>query len=372
MAINSQMGNFLPLQASIHNDKKLNHYLESSIDNPILKMVKSQNGGTNNINILYNIEENICFQIVKRLENALFPCPNKIVVNGINGSLDKILDNQYNDNMTYTPIFKEIGNNFFLFKKGRSFNIDEVRNYISKEIIKDNEKFNILQVIGDCERFSFGGTQFAKKLLTDIVNKKNIVIEWGLTGYDNIEKECYDVNYLTSDIIDSLDVPCIANIVDYHTVEAIQKWGCSISRRCCNFLLYYNNKDCRFGDDVYISDTLCDDIICFEGGAQSFIQCINGLLLGKKILGISGIRDNLKEDSVKYFSCVEFLDLIKRNIKSMNIDIIKELYLDSCLLFNPNKGDAGEKNRLFQEGWDKLVKYKLYNHLDELYFSVKF
>ena len=250
-------------------------------------------------------------------------------------------------------------------KKIKSGNINYVgtrQTILTTMNLTSNTK--IIQIVGDCETYSVEGTKKARSVLVNILNQDGILIEYGLTGYK--DGNACDVNYLVSSIIDKYNIPSIANIVDYHTVVAIEKWKCQISNKCRNFLLVFNSDHTvKFGDDIQLSDTLCDTTICLEGGAQSFSQCVNSLLQNKKIVMLYGLRDLKKESYTRYFSCSEFLNQFI-GITEESVEKVKDKYMESVILFNPKKGDANEKQGLFDNAWNKFVEYKLRSRVDDL------
>lgn len=243
---------------------------------------------------------------------------------------------------------------------GPETNIVALRKDTLDYFSSDNAR--IVQIIGDCVMFGAKQCVFIKNVVSDLIEPSDI-IEWGLTGKYQYEHR-FDVNNFVDNLIYGLSLRSIANVVDRHTPMAINDWRlqCSVIN---NFFTVYRNKivnTALFGDDVAITDGLCDVLICVEGGIQSFLQIVNCLIDNKKCYVISGLRS---ENGAKYFSAADF---IERMLKSDNVLATKNSYFAEKELCDKTKGDACTKQALFDKAWDKFILHQVRSKLNEVVF----
>jgi len=106
-----------------------------------------------------------------------------------------------------------------------------------------------------------------------------------------------------------------------------------------------------------MTDTMCDMLICIGGGTQSFLQVCNVLTssVEKPIIYIKDAKNfHHSGDDIKYFDASEFMSLL---FKSSNPVETKELYLKKRVLYNAKKGDAVNKQLLFDNAFVKIVDH---------------
>lgn len=96
---------------------------------------------------------------------------------------------------------------------------------------------------------------------------------------------------------------------------------------------------------------MCDELLCVDGGIQSFLQCVNCLLDGKKVTFLHGLRNEIGN---QYFSCGEFFYLICCSNEIQSYEQIRDQYFKEKKLFDENKPDADTKLALFNEAWQKF------------------
>lgn len=234
-----------------------------------------------------------------------------------------------------------------------------------------------LQVIGDSAPFSATGTKTAKVFLEAILQKHDGLILWGYTG--NIDKSsgAADTNYLVNQWLEADPTryrKAMANVVDFHTVKAVEEWNCSIPSANQNFYMVYGNA--QFGDDVISSDLLTDKAVVLEGGIQSFLQMINLLSFKIKMQCLYNIRGRVAHISgrdKKFFSASEFLcalfqQTLGKTLTKEQVENFKDEYLKSRVLFDAKKPDAPTKQKLFDLAWRKFIKEQLWTRLHLCHF----
>ena len=175
-----------------------------------------------------------------------------------------------------------------------------------------------IQLIGDSNQFSEEGTIFARNFLNEKLFSGNHLIEYGYTGH--LRPRELDVNSFVNEFIEQKPQEAyrvLGNVVG-HTEIALTKWGCKVSPQIHNFVVVYNKfgmeepNFTKFGDDVIMSDMLLnaedgDEVICLEGGAQSFKQITNSLKGNLKINLVLNLR---KLENRPFFSAALFLSLV--------------------------------------------------------------
>lgn len=244
-----------------------------------------------------------------------------------------------------------------------------------------------VQIVGDSGRFSLEGTKNGKEFLEKRLPKNHLIL-WGYTGKES-ENGCTEVNQMVNQLIEadpSFLKNSLANVVDFHTVEAITKWGCSIAPNNQNFYLVYGNA--KFGDDMISSDYLTDEAFIIEGGIQSFGQLCNFISKGIPSQGIYNLRGENNPDGfnaekgqfLTYFSTCEFIDQLKKKIENegsltkVQVENFKNDYLKPQKgperhLFNPSRADASTKQALFDTAWKQFIEKSLWMKLDLCIFQ---
>src|SRR6056297_61123 len=164
---------------------------------------------------------------------------------------------------------------------------------------------NCIQVVGDVDYWDPEKIKLVEhELRYKLCSNEFSHINYGYTG--RIRDNSYGVNTMVSRIADKNEAiakKLIANVVSFHTPHAIKNWGCTTSNSCTKFVCV--GPDAKFGDDIIITDLMCGEIICVEGGIQSFRQVLNMLILDRRVPLIHGCRT---EESARYFSCSRFLN----------------------------------------------------------------
>jgi hypothetical protein len=311
----------------INYDESINSYLETK---NLIRMVKNEKP---NVSLIINFPECVHQNILNRLEHVLFPY-NRI----------KIINTLVSDDINDKKIFKVNANT----------DIDQLKHNILTNM---NFKGNIVQIVGDCVPYSISNTLYCMNFLKNNLDNFDI-IEYGMTGSKKEFDLSYDINHMTSQIIDEYNMQSIANAVDYHTIVALRDWNCTYSRLNKCIVLYVNDGKALFGDDVIISDGLCDKLICIEGGIQSFLQIVNCLNQNKSVLGLFGVRR-----ITEYFSACEFLSLLNDKMNEFEVINILNEYLKDKKLYDKNKGDAGTKQNLFNLAWNSFIQNKSWTKL---------
>lgn len=259
-----------------------------------------------------------------------------------------------------------------------------LKDYIFKHL-ELNRQTKILQVIGDSAVFSPAATKTAQEYLERFLNADESLVLWGYTGHVNKDTGAKDTNQLVNDWLDAnSDRPkrTLANIVDFHTPQAIESWNSSILTSNRNFYMVYG--DAKFGDDIISSDLITDSAVVLEGGIQTFRQMMNLLLFDLQIHCIYNIRNKIKPvvSSFQYegfFSATEFLDLLAQYIKTRtfqgfkiaekDMEEFKNNYLRTHFLFDPKKPDASTKQNLFDAAWRLFIQERLWTKVSNCHIT---
>lgn len=238
-----------------------------------------------------------------------------------------------------------------------------------------NPKSRVIQVVGDSVAFSLEGTIKAKKILRQYLSD-DVVVLYGYTSYLELDgTRC--ANGAVTDVIleKKLQKNSIANLVGFHTSSALKFWGCKGLQLQNYMLVYGDDETCRergtvFGDDVITSDYFADKMILLEGGAQSFRQVCNALLLDQEIIILSGLRSSTNAfdpDGTPYFTASKFIRDIFLNISQKKLDVrdLQSWYKNyfgkgKCYIANPQKPDFDTKQKLLDEAWDLFIRAELY------------
>lgn len=230
-------------------------------------------------------------------------------------------------------------------------------NNFTFESLPNNNK--ILQVVGNCKLYTRKHThlitEFLKQLMQVYYESGFVpVVEYGLTGfsdlYDKNYQARYDINMIVEKVCEELGVETIANTVTIHTCQAIKEWGARFSKTAKLFTVVPG----YFGDDIDVTDNICDELVCFDGGVQSFAQCINCLTLNKHVIVVGGFP------RTGYFSCAEFMEILGRCTTEDECYDAYDLYFSLVGLVNKKQNDATTKHALFQKAWNKYVKNRLW------------
>jgi hypothetical protein len=130
-----------------------------------------------------------------------------------------------------------------------------------------------------------------------------------------------------------------------------------------------------FGDDVTTSDFLTDRLLLLEGGAQSFRQVCNALLLDQEIMILSGLRAKERafaSDRTPYFTAAQFLQDIREHIaeKGDSDDDLQMWYRNyfgqsKCYIGDPKRPDFDTKQKLMDEAWSLFMHARLHLKLDK-------
>ena len=301
-------------------------------------------------------------------------------------------------------------------------------NVIKKKILKSNkmEGKKIIQIIGDSNPFPTQKVQKIIEKIKFIINQHTpFIIEYGFTGKKNDEGS--DINQIVSLLIDENNYDSIGNLVD-KSIGYLSP-PTTISQKTQIFTIVTNQPPNNkwstgsiFGDDVKLTDNLCDVLICCDGGPQSFTQFVNCLHINKirreknyikngetksifgtylenifemfnslekvneekmiDIYGIYGYREN--KDEIAIFSTVEFLNRFISNRNQIDKDTantIKDNYFKDHMLFAIRNKDGkikteleltyGDKKNIdtkrqkFNDDWNKFIDNKLWEELPD-------
>lgn len=259
-------------------------------------------------------------------------------------------------------------------------NFEKLRQEISEELAF-NETKDFIQIIGDSQNFSPKGTDFCRNYLSHLLNKyKENIILYGLTGHVDQEIKA-DTNQFLSEWLDqdiNRSKRVVANVVDKHTVEAIDSWGCTVPDNITNFFLVYTDgpkAEVKFGIDIPSSDGLTNSlVICFDGGMQSLRQIICMLNNNIKITCLQNLRD-LKDpksfdetSKLPYLSAGEYLSFLKdkiKNTETVSENKIKEYskeYLSTHALYSPKQVD-GDKAKLLNDAMEQFYQKEIWKKL---------
>ena len=418
-------GAMVQVQMLVQNQGEYENYLKpkpgvSDIDKPLIEILRPV-GVPGNVNLLYKLDPLIKTSIVKQLDSILFPHNEQMIINAIRNIPSCVSTDVIKVGCdTYYPIILEnIESGFVNFT-------DLKKLILEKMALPGNSK--IIQVVGDCSPFAPEETRFIESFirerLTGHATAKHVthdtrsvqpkpfrrpkaygrrfswapsephVVEYGFTGYDNGDSKC--TNQIVSDIIDKTQIPSLANLVAFHSVIALNR-GCKFSRVNTHKTLVYSidkgksvgdyvstpDRLVQFGDDISVTDSICDGLIVIEGGSQSFAQVINCLADNKPIHGLQRVRNLTKQEDwnektnsfIQYFSAVEFLTHIQDkiykfpNVAEITVEHIKS-FVDEYFaegrrhLFDPRRFDASTKNELFDKGMNKFIEKELWKNLD--------
>lgn len=259
---------------------------------------------------------------------------------------------------------------------------EKLRQEISNELgFKETKDF--IQIIGDSQNFSSAGTDFCRKYLSTYLQKnKECIILYGLTGHIDSTGIRADTNHFVSEWLDK-DITqskrIVANVVDKHTVSAIDTWGCTVPYSIKNYFLVYTDgpeAEVKFGGDIPSSDGLTNrQAICFDGGMQSLRQIIYMLNSNIKIIALHNLRDLNdpksfdKETKLPYLSAAEYLYFLKNKIKkpeTTTSDEIKEYskeYLSTHALYNPKQLDGDTKEQLLNDAMTQFYQNEIWKKL---------
>jgi predicted ATPase len=253
------------------------------------------------------------------------------------------------------------------------------------------KKNNAMQLIGDSNQFTREGTEWAREFLKRRFAQAGL-IEYGFTGYKTAYKS--DVNTFVNEYLDqnpSQAYRVLANIVG-HTVMALNQWGTSGSPYVRNFVVVYNDAGAvdlpkyndkfekvagftTFGDDIIISDFFFnpadnDRFVCLEGGAQSFKQATNALIIGVPVICVYNLR---KPENEQFFSAARFFKLINdayANGNEPTKEDVKRIY-DSYVktltsLWDARRPDYETKKALFEIAIKQFIDQGIYEKIPSI------
>lgn len=289
-----------------------------------------------------------------------------------------------------TNNLKRLSNNVSLFtqdingKKYRVFGIkkenqnkidfNKLRGEISKELgFAGTKKF--MQVIGDSAAFSKAGTAYGRKFIPKYLsNNENSIMLYGLTGNVSHDGSQADVNQLVSEYIDNEPEQAkrfIANVVDFHSILAMEKWGSTVPNHINNFFLVYTDgpePSAKFGDDIIVSDGLTNDkALCLGGGVQTLRQMNAMLKNDVKMDAVNGLRND-STDTLPLLSATEFFMGLKNHLASHHTTkehaaSFVHSYLQKHTLFDVARPDSGTKEALFQATMDQFYQDEIWKKL---------
>lgn len=245
----------------------------------------------------------------------------------------------------------------------------------------------IVQVVGDSSPFSQEGTKQAKEFLSFHLPVNGVVL-YGYTGHETMDgTRC--VNAAVSNIMAERGHlnKTIGNLVGFHTPMALNEWG-STGPELQHYIVVYSDdesspeKGTAFGDDITTSDFFADRLLVLDGGAQSFMQICNALLLDQKINILSGLRTPEKSEVIDsqgnetpYFSASQFLHDIASFVKERGEPLsereLQQWYHNyfgpgKCYAGDPQKPDFNKKQKMIDESWAFFIQHRLDRKLETL------
>ena len=316
---------------TMNNEIKVTNYLQEQDG---IMTIENRSG---NIKLVNQIDANTTQDMLLILDNILFP-------KTLSADITKILSGA-------GPVIN--GNTYYCV------NNDTDIAKLKETIASSGQR--IVQIVGDCVPYPTDAADICLSCI-NLILKPDDILEYGVTGSKKEDGSC-DINQIVSDLIDAYEYDAIGNLVDYHSLMAIEKWNCTYSKMCNKYTLYRDNGHAKFGDDVKVTDGLCDMLICADGGIQSFCQIINCLMQNKPVYCMSGLRS---EENNKYFSAAGFLlDLKnKKDILGAEMDVLFSKYMEDKILFNKSRPDADTKESLFKAAWTNFMEHELWTKLN--------
>ena len=266
-----------------------------------------------------------------------------------------------------------------------------------------------LEIVGDSAPFSDEGSDYVRTFLRNRFAGKHM-IEYGFTGYLNkTDHRMFDTNALLNEYLDENPIEAhrvLGNVLG-HTIIVLTSHGCQASRNVRNFVVVYNEAgttvapvydettgrqlsgSTTFGDDVTMSDYLLqadngDYLVCIEGGAQSFRQVVNALMLDVPIEFVYNVRLPDPKDGGFNFSAARFLNQVKaafadgtpseeqvRTVLASYISTLRHITdtktgESTPVIWAPNRADSRTKRALFEDAIKAFFDNRLYERVDAL------
>ncbi|KAK5096251.1 hypothetical protein LTR70_003110 [Exophiala xenobiotica] len=229
-----------------------------------------------------------------------------------------------------------VGNRRFIGVRNdrrHGFDLAELRHTIHENCEIRGSSNTTVQVVGD------SGTAFdnakilsAQQALARSV-EGDVLIEYGFTSIE------HDANWLVQDYVSSRPEAAartVANLVG-QSLQALRSTTWTGSEHVRTFVVLYDKDGTptRFGRDTWVSDGVMsreagDRMLCFEGGAQAFHQCVNALLAGIGVLAMTDLRPTSDE---RRFSAARLLLAFART----DDDVESDQRLEDCLHACPPK-----------------------------------
>lgn len=211
---------------------------------------------------------------------------------------------------------KEFNNFIYLHKQ-------HIINVIPNVKTKLKELFQLsyysgIQIIGDSAAFSDKAHQFLLEKLAELQTFKGLIF-YGFTGEG--------ANGIVADLIEKeiiLAEKVVANIVANESLKVIEDFECRYCKKIKNFFIVDDGHGgCQFGDDINLSDSLAEQLICLEGGVISFGQILNTLMLHEQpqITLYTGLRNKDNTDlERRLFSASELFLTLKQAIQDNHLE----------------------------------------------------
>lgn len=256
---------------------------------------------------------------------------------------------------------------------------EEIKSHLLAEMkLPANTPF--IQIVGDSVAYSAAGTARVRQFLDAHLPSEAVWI-YGYTGHVE-EDGTLCVNAAVSALAEERQHlhQTIGNLVGFHTSAALENWRCTGPKLSHNIVVYGDNESTKetgtlFGADITTSDFLSDRLLMAEGGAQSFRQACNMLLLGCPILALRGLKTDKTSFAIVdgqpkyYFNAPEFLSFLKDKVRGVVVtdELLESWYAEyfkDRLLSDPKRGDSMTKPALLIEGLKLFKERKLYEKLD--------
>jgi len=164
-----------------------------------------------------------------------------------------------------------------------------------------------VQVVGDSQPYDAIGTKYNRAFLESNISQDSMIL-WGFTGRSWDGGQYADANGIVNDFIDAnpdhWQNRCLANVVSFHTPHALRWWGqdpshpIDGSHHVRHFWLVFNDENnVQFGDDVLSSGNLSQALMCLDGGVRSLNKFLRSLSLGQPVKVSCNARGPFHEPS---------------------------------------------------------------------------
>lgn len=229
----------------------------------------------------------------------------------------------------------------------------------------------ILQVVGDVALWDAEKIPKVEKWITDLLTLDvPHTILYGYTGRRTESR--HGVNELVSNLLDKNIINNVVGMIVYpQSFDAYFNWKCTVPNTCKTIIC--TGPNCNFGDDMEIGDSKTDELICVEGGIQSFAQIVNVMIahVSSQSSVIKSLYGCRTERGATFFSATRFIGFIKSELTLLEEDQVREKiaqYLAQYEMYDAKREDASTKDQLWYDAMGLFYENKLwkYMHLCEI------